>query len=133
MGSLWMSLAEKSILTDANIRSMKLYIAQKFPTYSATRRAGILANSVHRHMNVYLPTIDKDSKERLRIQLLQNAYSQNNFRIDSLDIFKACLELSSDNIELLQPLEQWVRLQSEHPASIEMEPIRKWLKNGTLC
>ncbi|QGQ95903.1 hypothetical protein EHS13_13965 [Paenibacillus psychroresistens] len=123
MDSLWMSLAEKSILTNANIRSMKLYIAEKFPTYSATRRAGILANSVHRHMDAYLPLLDEETKERLRLQLLQNAYSQNNFRIASLDIFNACLELSSANIELLQPLEQWVRLQSENQSSEEIAPF----------
>jgi hypothetical protein len=123
MVSLWECLAEKSILTDANIRSMKLYIAQKFPTYSTTRRAGILANSVHRHMDAYLPSLDEVSKERLRIQLLQNAYSQNNFRIASLDIFKACLELSSDNQEILQPLEHWVRQQSEDPSPTEMAPF----------
>lgn len=130
MFSLWECLAETSILTDANIRSMKLYIAQKYPTYSATRRAGILSNTVHRHMDAYLPSLDEVSKECLRIQLLQTAYSQNNFRIATLDIFKACLELSSDNLEILQSLEQWVRQQSEDPSPEEMAPFIQMIQQS---
>jgi putative ABC transport system permease protein len=130
MQTLWMRLAEKSILTDANIRSMKEYIAQKFPMYSSSRKASILANSVHRHMDAYLPPIDEVWKERLRIQLLQTAYSQNNFRIVSLDIFKVCLELSLGNQEILNPLEQWIRLQGEDLSPEQMAPFIGMIKES---
>jgi hypothetical protein len=79
--SLWLSLEENSILTDTNISSFRQYIAQKFPTHSSSRKATILADTVHRHINKYLPLLDENLMEILRIQLLKTAASQKNFRI----------------------------------------------------
>jgi putative ABC transport system permease protein len=117
MQTLWICLAEKSILTEPNIRSMKQYIAHKFPTYSSTRRASILANSVHRHLNAYLPPIDDLLKEQLRFLLLQTAYKQESFRIVSLDVFRACWQLTKERQEILEPLVSWLQLQSENVTS----------------
>jgi putative ABC transport system permease protein len=114
MQTLWMCLEEKSVLTDASIRSMKQYIAKKFPTYSSDSQADILANSLHRHINDYLPLVDDLLKEQIRAELLQAAYEQNNFRIGMLDISKACVvALSSGKREMLEPLEQWLKQQRD--------------------
>jgi hypothetical protein len=114
MRTLWLCLEEKSVLTDANIRSMKQYISKKFPAYSSDSQADILANSLHRHINEYLPPVDDVLKEQIRVELLQAAYKQNDFRIRLIDISKACvIALSSGKPEILEPLEQWLRLQGD--------------------
>jgi putative ABC transport system permease protein len=114
MQTLWQSLEEKPVLTDANIRSMRQYIANKFPAYSSASCADILANSVHRHINDYLPAVDDLLKEQIRAHLLQTAYKQRSFRIGLLDISKACVALSSGKREILEPLEQWLKLHGDH-------------------
>ena len=130
MQSLWLCLEGNSILTDTNIRSMKHYITKKFPTYTSARRATILANTVHRHINKYLPLLDEGSKGNLRARLLKTVYNQDNFRIVSLDIFRACLELSLGKKEIIEPLEQWLKLQGGERSAEEMAPFRQLIQEA---
>jgi putative ABC transport system permease protein len=128
--SLWLSLEENSILTDTNICSFRQYIAQKFPTHSTARRATILADTIHRHINKYLPLLDENSMESLRIQLLKTASARPAFRIVVLDIFRTCIELSLGKIEIIQPLEQWLKLQKVDRSPEDMVPFTQLIQEA---
>ncbi|MDF2922491.1 MAG: hypothetical protein K0R57_1405 [Paenibacillaceae bacterium] len=98
---------DKAFLDEAAIRRIRLYIERKHPGFTSAQRAALLANAVHRSIDMRLPDFEEPVKVRLRQELLRRMGLEGRFALFSRDILEACTKLELEESGL-QQLARWM-------------------------
>lgn len=113
-------LNKTKLLSEQDIIKLKNYIATKYPEWDSQRRAAILANAVHRILDQNLAEFDEYQRRLIRIKLLQNAVSQNQYNIFAGDVLRTCLLLQNSSEQFLNSLSSWVSARQDTPVAPEL-------------
>lgn len=93
---------ERTIIDGTVMRKVKQYIAGKHPGFTAEEREAILANAVHRIIDVHLPDFEESIKIRLRQKLWARMEQEASVPLLTQDVLEACLLLELEEPDLTQ-------------------------------
>lgn len=114
---------QEYVLSGEEIVRLKQYIDQKHQGLHPQQRASILADAVHRSIEVRLPSFPAMVKKQIRSELLMNNRESLNIEVD--DVLQQCMSLDLNREDLLLPLTAWACSKSSIP--IQEEAVRQTL------
>lgn len=100
-------LLNKEVISTNRIKNIKEQLNIQYQTLSSKEKARVLANTIHQMIDQSLPNFSKETKRRIRMELMNKKLSANSFSISANDIIEFSIELATRE-EIEKELPQWV-------------------------
>jgi len=121
-------LKHKKVLSRGDVAVLRNYIEKKHPNYDTSKKAVILADTIHKLIDKNLYGIDSEYKPEIRINVLKNTFLQNAELITSSDVFEACVSLENPRADYAAQLSAW--LVHHHNIHADINQIEEILVHG---
>ena len=114
-------LKQLEILQSTHVTLFRDYIQKKFPAASPQERSIILADAVYKAISKHIEEFDIEIRDKVKHEVLKQAVMKDNYNINGIDIFYACLSLKDDDDSLKESLVTWLNKKCSY--SIEKENL----------
>jgi putative ABC transport system permease protein len=100
-------LVNIEVINQDRINEIREQLNIQYQTLSSKEKASILAKSIHRMIDQSLPNFSKETKKRIRMELMSKKLSANSLSISANDIIESSVVMATRE-ELEKELPQWV-------------------------
>ncbi|MFC0414814.1 hypothetical protein ACFFHH_05000 [Cytobacillus solani] len=100
-------LLKIEVISEEGIKEIKEQLNIQYQTLSSKEKASILAKTIHRMIDQSLPNFSKETKRRIRMELMNKKLSANSLSISANDIIESSIGLATRE-EIEQELPKWV-------------------------
>lgn len=129
LSSVQEQLAQKVVLNATKVAQLREQIQIQYKSASSQEKAKRLANGIHRLIDDSLPNFSKETKKRIRMDLLKKKLTDNALTISAYDIVEHSIDLAKIE-ERKKEMSEWLIQCAEVTPNMATRYIEELYNDG---
>jgi len=108
MKEVFEKLKAKEIISNRTLTELRRYIGLKYPDYTSQQTSSVLADSLHKILDMSLAPFKEDYRKEIKSNILERTIRKKSFVINGEEIFNICISLEINDEDYFEELTNWV-------------------------